>query len=183
VGQPRPGFPFTDVLDILESSPARLAVAATGRTDDALHEPLESGGWSARDILGHLRACQRTWTGYLERILDEDHPSYRYESPRSTIRRTDFLTLSYGVSLERFAADRERLVARLRSIDPADLERTASVTVSGGRVQQHTAFSYVHRMAAHEREHVDHIERAMATELSHRLGSRDDRHTDAPPDR
>jgi hypothetical protein len=163
VGQPRPGFSFIEVLDILESSPARLAVAAAGRSGDALHLPLEPGGWSARDIVGHLRACQRTWSGYLERILDEDHPSYRYESPRSTIRRTDFLTLSYGASLEGFAADRERLVARLLSIDPADLERTATVKVSGGRVQQHTAFSYAHRMAEHERDHVEHLERALSS--------------------
>jgi hypothetical protein len=165
VGQPRQGSSLVEVLDILESSPARLAIAAAGRSDDALHQPLEPGGWSASDILGHLRACQRTWSGYLERILDEDHPSYRYESPRSTIRRTDYLTLPYGESLEGFAADRERLLARLRSIDPSVLDRTATVKLSGGRVQQHTAFSYAHRMAEHEREHVDHIERAMATDL------------------
>ena len=163
MAEPAPGFSFIEVMGILETSPARLTAVAEGRADDVLHEPLEPGGWSARDILGHLRACQRTWTAYLERILEEDHPTFRYESPRSTIRRTDFLTLPYRVSLDGFAAERARLVARLRSVDPADLERTATVKVSGGRVQQHTAFSYAHRMAEHEREHLEHLEGALSS--------------------
>ena len=156
-------FSFIEVLEILESSPGRLAAAADGRSEDALHEPFEPGGWSARDILGHLRACQRTWTRYLERILDEDHPTFRYESPRSTIRRTDLLALRYRDSLDGFTADRARLIGRLRQLAADELERTASVKVSGGRIQEHTAFSYAHRMTEHEREHVEHLERALSS--------------------
>lgn len=163
MAKPGARFSVIEVLDILESSTGRLTAAAAGRPDHVLHDPLEPGGWSARDILGHLRACQRTWGTYLERILDEDDPTFRYESPRSTIRRTDFLTLTYRDSLDGFATERERLVARLRSIDPADLERTASVKVSGGRVQRHTAFSYAHRMAEHEHDHVEYLEAALAS--------------------
>jgi len=163
MARPEAASSLIEVLGILESSPGRLRAAAADRPDHVLHDPLEPGGWSARDILGHLRGCQRTWTAYLERILDEDHPTFRYESPRTAIRRTDLLTLPFHVSLDGFAEEREPLVLRLRSIDPADLERTATVKVSGGRVQQHTAFSYAHRLADHERNHVEHLEGALAS--------------------
>ncbi|HSL76014.1 MAG TPA: DinB family protein [Candidatus Limnocylindrales bacterium] len=156
-------FSFIEVLDILGSSPRRLATAATGCSDDILHAPLEPGGWSARDILGHLRACQRTWSGYIERILDEDHPAFRYVSPRSTIRGTDFLTVPFRDSLAGFAADRAVLVARLHAVGSNELSRVATVKLSGGRIEEHTAFSYAHRMAEHEREHVEHVERALAS--------------------
>ena len=66
-------------------SPGRIADAAVGVSAHDLREPLEPGGWSARDILAHIRACDRTWGGYIERILGEDHPSFRAESPRTTI--------------------------------------------------------------------------------------------------
>lgn len=163
MARPPTRFSFIEVLDILASSPGRLAAAAAGLPDVVLNEPLEPGGWSARDILGHLRACQRTWGTDFDRILDEDQPTYRYQSPRSTIRRTDFLMLPYRVSLDGFTADRARLVARLRSSDEGALERTATVKVSGGRIEQHTAFSYAHRMAEHERDHVDHLEAALSS--------------------
>lgn len=163
MAEPAPGFSFIEVMGILETGPARLTAIAAGLADDVLHEPLEPGGWSARDIVGHLRACQRTWGAYLVRILDEDHPTFRYVSPRSTIRQTDFLTLPYRVSMEGFAADRERFLSRVGALGSGDLHRVGSVKVSGGRIQEHTAFSYAHRMAEHEVDHVQHLEAALAS--------------------
>ena len=162
MGEPEPRFPWDEVLDMLESAPTRIAAATAGVPASHLVEPLEPGGWSARDILGHLRACDRTWGGYIDRILDEDHPSFLAESPRSTIRRTAFLTEPFGASLEAFTGERARLVARLRTADADTLARTATVTLPGRGVEERTAAHYTHRIVEHEREHVRQIERAMA---------------------
>jgi DinB superfamily len=162
LGEPEPRFSSAAVLDMLESAPARIAAATSGVPEEYLIEPLEPGGWSARDVLGHVRACDRTWGGYLDRILDEDRPTFRAESPRSTIRRFDFLTLPFGPSLEAFTGDRARLVARLHSIDADRMMRTASVNLPGRGTEERTAAYYAHRLAEHEREHVRHLEQAMA---------------------
>jgi hypothetical protein len=37
------------------------------------------------------------------------------------------------------------------------------VKVPGGRIQEHTAFSCAHRLAEHERDHVEHLEEALAS--------------------
>ena len=162
MAEPAPRFSTSEVLEILESSPARLAAATSGFPTEELHEPLEVDGWSARDILAHVRACDRTWGGYIERIFDQDHPAFRGESPRSTIRRFDFLTLPFDTSLDGFTTDRSDLMDRLRSADASDLARRATVTLPGRGAEERTAFYYAHRIAEHEREHVHHIERAFA---------------------
>ncbi len=128
-----------------------------------LHEPLEPGGWSARDILAHIRACDRTWGGYIERILDEDQPSFRAESPRSTIHRTDFLEQPFAASLEEFHRDRGGLIARLEAASADRMARTATVTIPGLGKQSRSARYYADRLAVHERDHVRQIEREMAT--------------------
>jgi uncharacterized damage-inducible protein DinB len=128
------------------------------RADD-LHEPLEPGGWSARDVLGHIRACDRTWGGYIGRILDEDHPPFRAESPRSTIHRTDFLEQSFATSLAAFTRDRARLMARLRAADVDDFDRTAAVNIPARGIEDRSALYYVDRLADHEDQHVRHVER------------------------
>ena len=153
---------------MLESAPSRIAAATSGVPADDLIEPLEPGGWSARDVLGHMRACDRTWGGYIGWILDEDHPSFRAESPRSTIRGTDFLTVPFGESLEAFTRDRARLMARLHvgDDDAVVLARAASVSLPGRGTEERTAAYYAHRLAEHEREHVLQIERAMAARRS-----------------
>ena len=145
---------------MLESGPARIAAATSGVPANALTEPLEAGGWSARDILGHVRACNRTWGGYIARILDEEHPSFRAESPRSTIHRTDFLRIPFGESLGGFTAERAALMGRLQ--DRRALARTGTVRLPGASGGERSAFYYAHRMAEHEQEHVRHIERVMA---------------------
>ena len=154
---------MVEVLEILGSNPTRLATTTAGVGPDALHEPLEPGGWSARDILAHLRACDRTWGAYIDRILDQDHPSFRYESPRGTIRKFGFLAVPFAESLDAFTVDRARRMDRLRDLGPAELARSASVKVSGGRVETWTAFGYAQRLVQHELEHVEHLEREMAS--------------------
>ena len=161
MGEPEPRFTFEEVLELLDNAPSRIEAATAGVPADELLAQLEPGGWSARDILGHIRACDRTWGGYLERILDENHPTFRAESPRSTIRKTDFLALSFAESLEGFMKDRAALVARIRTAGSDGLARAATVKLPGRGAEERTAFYYADRMAEHEREHVQHIERAM----------------------
>jgi DinB superfamily len=168
VSEPAPRFTLDQVVEMLAAGPDRIAAATADVSGDELLAPLEGDGWSARDVLGHMRACQHTWGGYIGRILDEDRPTFRAESPRSTIRRTDFLTLPFAESLDGFVADRAALVTRLRAAGP-DLEsRRAIVQLVGRGAEERSAFHYAHRLAEHEREHVMQIERSMGA----RRGSR-----------
>ena len=160
--EPEPRFSLGEALQILETSPGRIAAATDGLPADALHHPLEPDGWSARDVLAHIRACDRTWGGYIVRILDEDHPSFRAESPRSTIHRTDFLEQPFATSLASFTADRARLMERLRSADADAFARTAAVKIPARGIEERSAFYYVDRLAGHEREHVRQIAKATA---------------------
>lgn len=154
---------MAEALDVLATNPDRITAATAGVSVDSLHEPLEAGGWSARDVLAHVRACDRTWGGYIVRILDEDAPTFRAESPRTTIHRTDFLEQVFADSLRAFLADRVRLVARLREAAEADFARTATVSIPGLGKQPRSVLYYADRLAVHEQEHVRHIERAMAS--------------------
>jgi hypothetical protein len=160
LNEPTARYSISEGLDLLERAPARIAAASAGASAKALLEPLEPGGWSARDILGHIRACDRTWGGYILRILEDDHPTFRAESPRSTIHRTDVLDQPFAVSLAAFTDDRARLMARLCEVDAAAFARTAAVKIPARGIEERSALYYVDRMAAHEEEHVRHLERS-----------------------
>jgi hypothetical protein len=163
VSEPEPRFSLVEVLEILATSADRIAAAAVGASADELLAPLEPGGWSARDVLGHIRACDRTWGGYVVRILDEDEPTFRAASPRSTIRETDFLEQPFGASLDAFTSDRAQLLTRLHDLDGDGLSRTAMVTIPARGIEPRSGFYYADRLAGHEREHVRQIERGLAS--------------------
>jgi hypothetical protein len=160
MAEPAPRFTFDEVIERLAGAPGRIAAATGARSEAALLEPLDPGGWSARDVLGHVRACDRTWGAYIAGILDEDQPAFRAASPRSTIRDTDYLDVPFGASLRAFTDDRARLVARLRDAGPDGLARTALVTLAGRGKEERTAFYYADRLADHELEHVQQLERS-----------------------
>ena len=159
---PRRLLSLEEVLELLATGPQRIAGATAGAPAAALREPLEPGGWSGGEILAHLRACEWTLGGYVVRILDEDHPTFRYESPRSTIRRTDFLTRSFAESLERLTADRIDLLTHIRAAGGELTTRAATVKLASRGEVQRTAFDYAHQLAEHEHQHVEHLERVMA---------------------
>jgi hypothetical protein len=144
-------------MDILAETPGHLARACEGLDDSRLVEQPDPKSWSVLENLAHLRACADVWGASIEAILAVDGVTQRKISPRTYIRRTNYLQLQFHDSLAAFARQRESLLAVLRSLAPDDWSRGASID---GRV--HTVFTQARRMALHERDHLDQIEETVA---------------------
>ena len=65
------------ILSMLAAAPPRLADLTKGLPPAQLLVPPESGEWSARDVLAHLRACADMWGKYIVEILNEDRPTIK----------------------------------------------------------------------------------------------------------
>ncbi len=148
------------LLTILSESPQLIARLAHGCDDDQLHRTPAPDAWSARDILAHLRACAVVWGRSIDRMLAEDHPTLRYVSPRSWIKRTDFLAQDFQHSLRAFAAERTVLLGTLRAIDAHDWIRGATFTgTTAGR--EATVLTLARRIADHEVGHWEQLRRTL----------------------
>jgi hypothetical protein len=148
------------LLRQLAVTPDRLEALSRGLDNDRLCRPPSEGGWSANEILAHLRACADVWGGSMQAMIARDHPTIRYVSPRTWIRKTTYTSEPFSSSLAHFAAQRDDLLRTLRSLDPADWARGA--TFSGTtRGREQTILDYVRRLLAHELEHCEQIEAAL----------------------
>jgi hypothetical protein len=142
--------------------PKRMARIVRGRNDRELHRKPAPDAWSARDIVAHLRACAEVWGRSIDRMMTEDHPTIRYVSPRSWIRRTDYLEQSFRDSLRAFSKARAGLVETLSALDASGWSRRA--TFSGTTLgRDATVLSYARRIADHEVGHVDQLRRTLGT--------------------
>ena len=94
-------------------------------------------------------------------MLNEDHPTIRYVSPRGWIRKTDYLQHNFEETLEGFSEQRASLLAVLTKLKPAGWARGATFTgtVSG---RNGTVLGYAARMANHEAGHLDQIRRTVS---------------------
>jgi hypothetical protein len=152
------------VLGLLARTPRRIASLSRGVENSNLRFRPHAGSWSASDILAHLRACADVWGKSIVEMISVDHPKLRYVSPRTWIRKTDYLELEFRESLKAFTDQRGELLSGLRGLATEGWLRSATFTgTTRGREQ--TVFSYASRMAEHESKHCDQIEAVLKLAL------------------
>jgi uncharacterized damage-inducible protein DinB len=148
------------VLETLAGTPKKIGLIARGHDDQELHDPPAAEAWSARDIVAHLRACAEVWGRSIDRMIQEDHPTIRYVSPRSWIKKTDYLDQSFRLSLVAFSEARSALLDTLRTLDSVGWSRRARFTgTTLGR--DATVLIYARRIADHEVRHLDQLQRTL----------------------
>ena len=146
-----------EVLQLLEATPGRLKSITRNLERPRLNYKFESEPWSINDILAHLRACSDVWGKSIIAMIEQDHPTMRYVSPRTWIRKTDYLTLEFHSSLQAFTGQREGLLRSLKMLKPQGWSRGATFTATT-RGREHTVLSYARRIVEHEVEHCAQIE-------------------------
>ena len=145
------------VLSLLAATPPRIAERTADLSSAQLRTSPNQDGWSANDVLAHLRACAAVWGSCIAAIIAEDHPTLRAVNPRPWIKTTDYLDLEFRPSLRTFATQRTDLLAVLSSLPPEGWSRAATV-IEAGKILERTVLSYAQRMARHERPHINQIE-------------------------
>jgi hypothetical protein len=146
------------ILTILTESPPRITAITAGMPSDQLRETPDFGGWSANEVLAHLRSCSDVWGGCIEAIVSEDTPRLRAVNPTTWIKQTDYLELEFRFSLQAFTAQRAELLSCLHALGPEDWTRSATV-YGAGKTLVRTVHFYAQWLATHERSHHRPLER------------------------
>ena len=145
------------VLTILPETPPWIAAITAGLAPGQLHAVPSFGGWSLNEVLAHLRACADVWGNCIAAMLAEDTPTLRVVSPRTWIKRTDYVDQEFRPSLETFSAQRTELLAVLESIGAEGWSRAAIVKGAGKELER-TVLFYAQCLARHERSHYEQIQ-------------------------
>ena len=149
--------PSQQLLTVLAENPKRIA-ALTGGLAPAQLRRRPPDGWSANDVLAHLRSCADVWGDYIAAMLAEDGPTLRGVDPRTWIKRTNYPELEFRSSLRSFAKQRADLLAVLEPLPLKAWSRGATIT-GGGSARQRTVYDYANSLVRHERAHIKQIAR------------------------
>lgn len=137
------------ILTLLTQTPPQLtAITATLNHAQLYHQP-DKKTWSVNHILAHLRACADVWGDTIQAMLAQDGPTLRYRSPRTWLKKTDYLHQPFAESLIIFTTQRTELLNRLNALNIIGWSRGASI-----KDRNHTIFSQAKRMALHEERHL-----------------------------
>ena len=148
------------VIEMLKTTPRRIASASRGLSDKELNWKPAADSWSANEVLAHLRACADVWGGSIIKILKQDNPTFRYVSPRTWIRKANYLDLDFKASFLAFRKQREDLLKVLQSVPQEDWLRGAKVRAAT-KLREETVLGYAQRLGGHEARHCEQIDRIL----------------------
>ena len=86
-------------------------------------------------------------------MLTQDHPTLRYISPRSYIKKTSYLELAFAESFQAYKKQRNELLNALKELSLEDWSRSAII-----KDRLETVFSYTLYLTQHETAHCEQIE-------------------------
>ena len=154
----RSSLTVEQILTLLAATPLRIAELTAGLSQARLETAAAPDGWSANDVLAHLRACADVWGGCIVAMIAEDRRTLRAVNPRTWIKQTGYPELDFRHSLRAFTRQRSDLLAVLEPLPRRGWSRSARVT-GAGAVLTRTVLIYAQWLARHERPHVKQIER------------------------
>ena len=149
----------TAVVLLLESTPRRIESVTLGLSDKDLTWKPSPDSWSVNEVMAHLRACADVWGGSILKMLKEHNPIFRYVSPRTWIRKTNYPNSDFQTSFLAFRKQREDLLKILQPLDQEGWSRRATVKTTN--LREETVLSYAQRLAAHEAGHCEQIDRIL----------------------
>jgi DinB family protein len=122
-------------------------------SETRLHIRTDEEPWAVSDILAHLRASADVRGKFIHVMLTQDHPTLRYISPRSYIKKTNYLELAFPESFQAYKKQRNELLNTLKQISIEGWSRSAIL-----KDRPETVFSYTLYLTQHETAHCEQIE-------------------------
>lgn len=144
-----------DVLDLLESNAANLAMLVEGLSEEAMNRDLVSGAWSIRDHIAHFYDTQQMLDTRVNLMLDHDDPDLEAMAVSELATQADRHPPTARGILQAFVEARSKTVAALRARPLDDLYRTGQHSSFG----QLTIIRQASYMVFHELDHLPEIEK------------------------
>jgi hypothetical protein len=144
----------SDVIDALERAPRIIVPLVREVRPDLLERRPAPARWSAHEHACHLALVHRLFFDRLDQILTSPAPVITPYDPGRNDPDDLLLRMDLETSLQQYAADRIRLVERLRRLSPAEWSRTAE----HGEYSHYSVFIMFRHLALHDFFHAYRIE-------------------------
>jgi uncharacterized damage-inducible protein DinB len=148
-------------IDEIAEAPARFRAAVEGLTPDQLDTPYRPGGWTVRQVVHHVPDSHLNSYCRFKLALTEDEPTIRAYHEDRWAELEEARTAPVEVSLALLESLHRRWVLMLKSLAPADFQRTFRHPEIGVVSLAQNVCLY----AWHGRHHAVHI-----TSLRERMG-------------
>ena len=145
------------VIDALKATPSALR-GEVRRLKGAQIAEATQGGWSALDVVRHLRASDAIMAPRIWQVLVRDRPPLPGHDERAWAELIAAADVPVDAQIAAFAIQRAELTALLRTLTPEQWQRAGLHETNG----EQTVLQIGTKIAEHERDHLAQIEAIVA---------------------
>jgi DinB superfamily len=142
------------VIDSLERAPDLILPLVKEVPAGILKRRPSAGKWSAHEHACHLATIHPVMDARLDQMLSDPKPHIVSYVPSAAEEEGSSLNLNLDEEMRRFTRDREKLVARLKTLSHADWQRTAE----HDEYSHYSVFIMFRHLAMHDLFHAYRIE-------------------------
>jgi len=142
------------IIAALENAPGIILPLVREVPAAVLKRPPKPGKWSAHEHACHLAVVHKIFFQRLDAMLSNPKPRITPYNPDQNEVEDHLLKMELDESLERFVADRRRLVETLMALRPEDWSRTAEHP----EYSHYSIFIMFRHLALHDLFHAYRIE-------------------------
>lgn len=142
------------VISYLDKTPSEIERITQDVDPHLLQTRQDPDSWSAVEILAHLHACATIWGKSIQEMIEENNPIIEDLHPRKWKKLSEFSIMAFEQSLQEFILHRRILISRLITLSADDWGKSGWI-----KNKKHTIFSQARRMALHELDHLDQLEK------------------------
>jgi len=142
------------IIAALENAPGIILPLVREVPPAVLKRPPKPGKWSAHEHACHLAVVHKIFFQRLDAMLSNPKPRITPYNPDQNEVEDHLLKMELDESLERFVADRRRLVETLMALRPEDWSRTAEHP----EYSHYSVFVMFRHLALHDLFHAYRIE-------------------------
>jgi uncharacterized damage-inducible protein DinB len=144
-----------DPLTVVRATPAAVASAIAGLSDERLRKPERPGKWSINQVLHHLADSDLVWGWRVRLILAQDRPAITGYDQDLWTERLRYDEGNPEDALETFRVLRRANLRLVERASPQDLQRVGVHAERGEESLDHLVRLY----AGHDLLHLQQIER------------------------
>jgi hypothetical protein len=146
--------PASDLIRRLEDGLTKLGRLVREHPNAEDWSGPQDNGWTAHDVLVHMRASSEILTPRIYQTLVRDHPPLPGFDDRRWAEVANYASMSFSDLFARIAIPRYELIETLRRLSPADWQRTG-LHEEHGEISIEAIASHI---AGHDEEHLAQIE-------------------------
>ncbi|HEX7376951.1 MAG TPA: DinB family protein [Pirellulales bacterium] len=143
-----------ELIDSYTAGPGLLREAIAGMSADDLKARPVAGRWSTLEVVCHLADADGVYAERIKRVLAEDKPPLRSMNPDEWQARLAYHERDAEEELRHVEFTRRQMARILRSLAPADFQRTGHHSEAGPL----TLETLLRRVTEHVPHHVQFIQ-------------------------